>query len=299
MTGTARLGGLLMAAGDVDIGSWTARIDRVPMPALGWRYRRPLMLWAASAAFVVAAFLMPDRALSAGGNALQIGGDIRKLADQLQVLTREQIVPPEKAKVLEKDLERVRADAQGNDPAKTMEAMDNLAQSFRKTAAEAAESAIRQTEALSREQQLAKALETNSGESEACRRTGKGPAEDRPKARRSHAGPGQNGRANRRGEQGPQRQPFRRAEGSMPQGRTQREAARGAFQGPLGIHGSASRRRSPGWPTRGWWMPTSWSAARRPGKSCDAKEIAAALAKAKAGRHPTKPTWPHSLPGVD
>ena len=48
---------------------------------------------------------------------------------------------------------------QGNDPAKTMEAMDNLAQSFRKSAGEAAESAIRQTETLSREQQLAKALD--------------------------------------------------------------------------------------------------------------------------------------------
>jgi hypothetical protein len=153
------LGGLLMADGDVDIGSWASQIGRVPAPALGWRYRRPLMLWAASAAFVVAAFLMPDRALSAGGNALQIGGDIRKLADQLQVLTREQLVPPEKAKILEKDLERVREDAQGNDPAKTMEAMDNLAQSFRKTAAEAAESAIRQTEALSREQLMAKTLD--------------------------------------------------------------------------------------------------------------------------------------------
>ena len=160
------LGGLLMAAGDVDIGNWTSRIAHVPTPALGRRYRRPLMLWAASAAFVVAAFLMPDRALSGSGNTLEIGSDIHKLADQLQVLAQEQIVPPEKAKVLEKDLERVREDAKGNDPAKTMEATDSLAQSFRKTAAEAAESAIRQTESLGREQQLAKALEKALGNPE-------------------------------------------------------------------------------------------------------------------------------------
>jgi hypothetical protein len=153
------LGGLLMADGDVDIADWSSRVGRVPTPALGWRYGRPLMLWSASAAFVVAAFVMPDRALSINSGALQIGSDIHKLADQLQVLTREQIVAPEKAKVLEKDLERVRADAQGNDPAKTMEAIDNLAMSFRKSAAEAAESAIRQTEALSREQKLADALD--------------------------------------------------------------------------------------------------------------------------------------------
>jgi len=153
------LGGLLMAAGDTDIGPWTARIEQVPAPSLVWRWRRPAMLWVASAAFLVAAFLMPDRALSGSDATLQIGGDIRRLADQLQVLTQEQIVPPEKAQVLERDLERVRQEAQGKDPAKTMEATDHLAQSFRKEAAEAAESAIRQTEALSRERELAKALQ--------------------------------------------------------------------------------------------------------------------------------------------
>lgn len=151
-----------MADGDVDIGNWTSRIVRVPSPALGWRDRRPAILWTASAAFVVMAFLMPDRALSTSANTLQIGADIGKLSDQLKVLAKEQVVPPEKAKVLEKDLERVREDAKGNDPAKTMEAMDNLAQSFRKTAGEAAESAIRQKESLGREQQLAKALEKAS-----------------------------------------------------------------------------------------------------------------------------------------
>jgi hypothetical protein len=153
------LGGLLMAAGDTDIGSWTTRIEQVPAPSLAWRWRRPAMLWVASAAFLVAAFLTPDRAPSGSDATLQIGGDIRKLADQLQVLTQEQIVPPEKAQVLERDLERVRQEAQGKDPAKTMEATDHLAQSFRKEAAEAAESAIRQTAALSREQELAKALQ--------------------------------------------------------------------------------------------------------------------------------------------
>ena len=161
------LGGLLMASGDIDIGSWSSRIPHVPTPSLGWQWRRLSMLWAASAAFVAAAFLMPDRALSTGGAALQIGGDIHKLADQLQVLAQEQIVPPQNAKVLEKDLEQVGKDANGNEPAKTMEATDNLAQSFRKAAAEAAELAIRQTEALSRQQQLAKVLEKAMGETEA------------------------------------------------------------------------------------------------------------------------------------
>ena len=165
------LGGLLMAAGDTDIGPWKTRIEQVPAPSLAWRWKRPAMLWVASAAFLVAAFLMPDRALSGSDATLQIGGDIRRLADQLQVLTQEQIVPPEKAQVLERDLERVRQEAQGKDPAKTMEATDHLAQSFRKEAAEAAESAIRQTEALSREQELARPCKRRAVKDKPCQGT--------------------------------------------------------------------------------------------------------------------------------
>ena len=137
-----------------------AAVVRVPMPAIRWQSRRQWMLLLAAAAFPIAAFLAPDRYLPASSDtALQIGGEIHKLSDKIQVLKREQILPPEKAEVLEKDLECAGQEALGRDPAKTMEAIDHLEQSFSKAAAEAAESAIKQTETASRAGELAAALQ--------------------------------------------------------------------------------------------------------------------------------------------
>ena len=79
------------------------------------------MLFFCSVAFLIAAFLAPDRYLPSGNEtALQIGGEIEKLTEKIQVLKQEHILPPEKAQVLEKDLDRIRQEALGKDPAKTI-----------------------------------------------------------------------------------------------------------------------------------------------------------------------------------
>ena len=70
----------------------------------------------------------------------------------------------EKAKAIEKDLDRLRQEAVGKDPAKTMEALDHLEQSFSKSAAEAAESVIKQAEKASQVQDLAEALQAAQGQ---------------------------------------------------------------------------------------------------------------------------------------
>ena len=161
-----------MAAGEMDIGPWQRQIASAPMPAIRWRSGRQWMLLVASAAFLIAALLAPDRYLPAGGEtALQIGGEMRKLSDKIETLKQERILPPEKAQVLEKDLDRVRQEALGKDPAKTMEAIDHLEQSLSKTAAAAAESAVKQTETASRTQELAEALQAAQGQMdpEQCR----------------------------------------------------------------------------------------------------------------------------------
>ena len=120
---------------------------------------RQWMMLLASVGFLAAVFLAPDRYLPAGReHCCRSAAEMQKLTEKVQVLKQEQIVPPEKAQVLEKDLERIRQEAVGKDPAKTMEAIDHLEQSFNKAAAEAAESAIKQTEAASRAQELAQAL---------------------------------------------------------------------------------------------------------------------------------------------
>jgi hypothetical protein len=152
------LGGLLMAAGETDIGPWRRHIPPARLPAIRWRAGRHGMLLLTSTAFLIAALLAPDRCLPAGNATLQVGGEIQKLSDKLQVLRQEQIVPPERAKVLEKELDGVRNEALGKDPAKTMEMLDHLEQSFSKAANDAAEAAIKQTETAARAEELADAL---------------------------------------------------------------------------------------------------------------------------------------------
>ena len=96
---------------------------------------------------------------------MQISGEMQKLTEKIQVLKEEQILSPEKAQVLEKDLDRIpSAEALGRDPAKTMEAIDHLEQSLSKTAAAAAETAIKQMETASRTQQLAEAMQAAQGQ---------------------------------------------------------------------------------------------------------------------------------------
>lgn len=157
------LGGLLMASEDADIGAWNDKITRVPTPTLQWRPHRPLALLAASLGFLAAAFLAPDRYMPAVDNALEVGGHLQKLTEKIQVLKHEDILPPEKAKALENDLSRLQKEAQGKDPAKTMEALDHLEQSLSKAAAEAAEKAIKQAEKAGRSEKLAQTLQTAQG----------------------------------------------------------------------------------------------------------------------------------------
>jgi hypothetical protein len=156
----SQLGGLLMSAGDGEIGSWKDHMPQVSLPTIRWQSSRQWKLLVMGTAFLVAAFLMPNAYLPAGNeNALEIGGEMQKLTDKVQGLKEQEILPPEKADALEKDLERIRQEALGKDPAKTMEALDHLEQSFSKAAAEAAESTVKQAEKAGEAEKLAEALE--------------------------------------------------------------------------------------------------------------------------------------------
>lgn len=158
-------GGLLMAAGDTDIGAWTSHISQMSLPVLHWRFGRPCMLLIGAIAFLVTALLAPDRSFPLGRRqALRIGGDIEKLTHKLDVLKQEEILPPEKAEALEQDLEQVQKDALGTDPAKTLETIDHLERSFHQAAAESADTIISKTERASQLQELAAALQAVESE---------------------------------------------------------------------------------------------------------------------------------------
>jgi bacterioferritin-associated ferredoxin len=155
----ARLGGLLMTAGERDLGPWAPRMPGVSLPAVRLHAGRQGMLLAAGIAFLAAAFLIPDRYLPAAAESLEVGAQIEQLAAKIEVLKQEQLMPPDQAQVVEKDLERVRREASGKEPAKTLEAMDHLEASLSKAAAEAAEAAVKHAEAATKAEDLANALE--------------------------------------------------------------------------------------------------------------------------------------------
>ena len=164
LDGHGSLGGLLMATEEADIGQWTQKIAERAAARAAMAAAAAGGLLLMSVSFLAAAFLAPDRYMPAADDALQVGGEMQKLTERIQVLKKEQILPPEKAQVMEKDLDRLRNEALGKDPAKTMEALDHLEQSLGKAAAEAAESAIKQAEKASRTQELAQALKAAQGQ---------------------------------------------------------------------------------------------------------------------------------------
>ncbi|MFO7907566.1 MAG: hypothetical protein R6U98_33265 [Pirellulaceae bacterium] len=163
-------GGLLMAAGDTDIGAWTPRISDVSLPVVHWRFGRPCLFLIGAIAFLVTAVLAPDRSFPLGQRqGLRIGGEIEKLTNKLEVLEQEEILPPEKAEALNQDLEQVEKDALGTDPAKTLETIDHLERSFNKAAADSADSVVSETERASQLQELSAALQAVESEMDPTR----------------------------------------------------------------------------------------------------------------------------------
>jgi hypothetical protein len=154
-----RLGGLLLAAGEGDVGQWGRQIPLVTPPTVRWRLGRQAILLLAALVFLAVGFLIPDRYLPLRPEALEIGREVQQLSEKLAVLKQEEVLPPEKAEALQQDLERIRQGALGSDPAKTMEAIDHLERSIAQSAAEAAEAAIQQTEKAARAEELADALQ--------------------------------------------------------------------------------------------------------------------------------------------
>ncbi len=154
-----RLGGLLMAGGELDIGQWNANMPGVERPVVRLRAGRHWAMLAASVAFLAVALFLPDRYLPAQDQSLQLSAEMDKLKDKLAALKQEKLIPPEKAELLEKDLEELRNKSLGRQPAKTTEALDHLEGALTKTAEAAAETALKNIDAAARAEQLAQALQ--------------------------------------------------------------------------------------------------------------------------------------------
>jgi hypothetical protein len=152
-------GGLVMAADAADIGDWRERTPRLTAPRVVWRGGRPGGLLALALAFFLTSAFVPVRtAPFAAERKLEIAQDVARLDAQVDALRNEGALEPEKAESLRERLNRLNEDASGRDPAKTLEELDQIADSVKRAAERMAESQTRAAERLAQTQALAQAL---------------------------------------------------------------------------------------------------------------------------------------------
>jgi hypothetical protein len=156
------MGGLVMAAGETEIGDWRPQIARLSRPAVRLQARLHGGMLFCAAGLLAAGLLVPENYLPAttlAGQSLELDDEVHELAEKIELLKGEGILPQEKSVALEKDVQELRQEASARDPAKTMEAIDHLEQSFQNTAEEAGQEAMQQAQRSSRAGELADALQ--------------------------------------------------------------------------------------------------------------------------------------------
>ncbi|HMV47866.1 MAG TPA: hypothetical protein PLD20_07450 [Blastocatellia bacterium] len=152
-------GGLLMAAAESPLGEWQARLGELRLPQLRWRSARAWSLLAASLAFVAVSLLIPVRfAAMNAGRTLDVHKEVENLTAQIETLKEEQLLAEAKAEELKDKLDQLAAEASGEDPAKTWEALDHLTDSVEKAAKDAAANAAAKQQQLEKAEALAEGL---------------------------------------------------------------------------------------------------------------------------------------------
>ncbi len=153
-------GGLLMAAGEQPLGNWENRLNSVSLPRLKWRSSRAWSLMALSVSFAAICLFLPIRYVSVNASrSLDVAKEAETIAAQIETLKEEQIIAEAKAEELKDKLDQLAAEAAGEDPAKTWEALDHLANSIEKTAKDAIAEAAGKQEQLGKAEALAEGLQ--------------------------------------------------------------------------------------------------------------------------------------------
>lgn len=155
----AGLGGLLMAQGQTDIGVWQQRIGALELPPLRWQWRRGVIMLLAAGALATFVALAPQRyLLPTAAPPRSIEAQVHKLADEIQLLAQEKLLPQDKAKTMEQTIEQVQHGANSEDPARTLEALDHLEQELAQVASQASEQAAKAAQAAEKAKDLAEAM---------------------------------------------------------------------------------------------------------------------------------------------
>ena len=156
-------GGLLMAGAEQELGGWRQRMPALMPPRVRWEGRRAGTLLAIAAGFVLLSFLAPQGLADLQSRSpLEVDEQIGRLLQQIALLKGESILEPKRAEMLAEKLAELRQHASGNDPARTLEALDHLRNLTQEAAREAAEQSTQRGQRLGEAQALAEALLQNA-----------------------------------------------------------------------------------------------------------------------------------------
>ena len=152
-------GGLMMAAETIELGNWRKQMPSIRLPHLRWRGGTSWGRFAGAALFVCISFLIPQRFVEISkAQPLDIREEVEQLADEIDVLKEEEIIELAEAETLEEKLAQLQAEASGEDPVKTWETLDHLADTLSQESADAAQDALSETEHLTEAETLSEGL---------------------------------------------------------------------------------------------------------------------------------------------
>ena len=164
----SRAGGMMMAAETVELGNWRKQMPLIRSPRLHWRGGAYWARFLGAVLFVCISLLIPQRFVEISqAQPLDIREEVNELADGIDVLKEEEIIDLAEAKMLEDKLSQLQAEASGEDPVKTWESLDHLADTLSQEAADAAQDALSETEYLTEAETLSEGLRNEGSEMEA------------------------------------------------------------------------------------------------------------------------------------
>ncbi|MEM7577150.1 MAG: hypothetical protein AAF328_06705 [Planctomycetota bacterium] len=159
-----RLGGLMMLDRDVGVSAWSRGVANVEPLRVRWRGGASLASFAVALAFVLGAGLIPVAAGGADPTRLNLERTLETLSEQIAVLDEESVLDEAKADALRDETARVADEASADDPVRTWEALDHLAEQLRREAADAQEQAQRDITEAGAAGALAEAVQLADGQ---------------------------------------------------------------------------------------------------------------------------------------
>ena len=161
-------GGLVMAAETVELGNWRKQMPSIRLPRLRWRGGVSWARFAGAVLFVSISLLIPQRFVEISkAQPLDIREEVKQLADGIDVLKEEEIIELAEAEMLEEKLAQLQAEASGEDPVKTWESLDHLADTLSQESADVVQDALSETERLTEAETLSEGLINEGSEMDA------------------------------------------------------------------------------------------------------------------------------------